>query len=236
MVTDISANLAACIFKDNPTEENRERLVEVSMPTVINLVNKFRGKDAYEALLSTALYRLTTTISKFDPTKRAQYLTYLTSRINGCLKNHLRDQVISIKVPSAYYEMIPKYTAYMNRVSGVEGRVPKDREICDALDIDLEQLEILNQLVSGGFNPKNYSSFSFTEHYANTMEEYIGVWASLDGSPMQEGTWYDEVDYEEFLQHLRNGVTAQQLSTRTSCDYDKARGIVKAYQEYVATI
>lgn len=131
-------------YKENKTIEVRNQLAEYYLP----LVRIVGGRLAIslpphldrDDLLSSGFFGLLDAIDRFDVTRNIKFETYAGVRIRGAMIDYLRSKDW---IPVTMRQKIRKYEQTVYRLENELGRSATDKEIAEALEISLEELQVL---------------------------------------------------------------------------------------------
>ena len=131
-------------YKASKSIELRNRLAEYYLP----LVKIVGGRLAVslpphldrDDLLSSGFFGLMDAIDRFDITRNIKFETYAGVRIRGAMIDYLRSKDW---VPVTMRQKIRRYEQTVYRLETELGRSATDREVAEALEISLDELQIL---------------------------------------------------------------------------------------------
>ena len=131
-------------YKETKSVELRNALAEHYLP----LVKIVCGRLAVslpphldrDDLLSSGFFGLLDAIDRFDPTRNIKFETYAGVRIRGAMIDYLRSKDW---IPVTMRQKIRKYEQTVYRLETELGRTATDKEIADALDISVDELQTL---------------------------------------------------------------------------------------------
>ena len=131
-------------YKENKTVEIRNQLAEHYLP----LVRLVGGRLAIslpphldrDDLLSSGFFGLLDAIDRFDISRNIKFETYAGVRIRGAMIDYLRSKDW---IPVTMRQKIRKYEQTVYRLENELGRSATDKEIADALEISLDDLQVL---------------------------------------------------------------------------------------------
>ena len=131
-------------YKASKSVELRNRLAEYYLP----LVKIVGGRLAVslpphldrDDLLSSGFFGLMDAIDRFDITRNIKFETYAGVRIRGAMIDYLRSKDW---VPVTMRQKIRKYEQTIYRLETELGRSATDKEVAEALEISLDELQIL---------------------------------------------------------------------------------------------
>lgn len=118
----------------------REALVKENLPLVRHLVKRFqdRGRE-YDDLFQYGCLGLLKAIDRFDPAFGTAFSTYAVPVILGEIRRFLRDDG-SIHVARSIKENTRRVEEARQGVLQASGREPTVDELCEALDLDREDI------------------------------------------------------------------------------------------------
>ena len=91
-------------------------------------------------LLSSGFFGLLDAIDRFDVTRNIKFETYAGVRIRGAILDYLRSKDW---IPVTMRQKIRKYEQNVTRLENELGRTATDKEIADALEISVDELQTL---------------------------------------------------------------------------------------------
>ena len=131
-------------YKASKSTELRNRLAEYYLP----LVKIVGGRLAVslpphldrDDLLSSGFFGLMDAIDRFDITRNIKFETYAGVRIRGAMIDYLRSKDW---IPVTMRQKIRKYEQTVYKLETELGRSATDKEVAEALEISLDELQIL---------------------------------------------------------------------------------------------
>ena len=171
-------------YKDNPTIDKRNEIVEKYLYMVDILIRKYTGKGVdYEDLYQVGAMALVSAVERFDPSKGFEFSSFATPTILGEIKKYFRDKQWSLKVPRRLKEIASKVTESKEALYAKYQRNPTAEEIAEYTGYTVEQ--IIEALESS----QAYGTYSLDKTFDDAGE---------DGeSPFLERyTGFDEAGYE----------------------------------------
>lgn len=131
-------------YKASKSVELRNRLAEYYLPLVkivggrlaVSLPPHLERDD----LLSSGFFGLMDAIDRFDITRNIKFETYAGVRIRGAMIDYLRSKDW---IPVTMRQKIRRYEQTVYRLETELGRSATDKEIAEALEISLDELQIL---------------------------------------------------------------------------------------------
>ena len=171
-------------YKDNPTIDKRNEIVEKYLYMVDILIRKYTGKGVdYDDLYQVGAMALVSAVERFDPSKGFEFSSFATPTILGEIKKYFRDKQWSLKVPRRLKEIASKVTESKEALYAKYQRNPTAEEIAEYTGYTMEQ--IIEALESS----QAYGTYSLDKTFDDAGE---------DGeSPFLERyTGFDEAGYE----------------------------------------
>ena len=96
-------------YKENPTIEKRNELVESHLYMVDILIRKYLNKGVdYDDLYQVGALALVQAVERFDPSRGFEFSSFATPTILGEIKKYFRDKQWSLKVPRRLKEIASK--------------------------------------------------------------------------------------------------------------------------------
>ncbi|GAB2758058.1 FliA/WhiG family RNA polymerase sigma factor [Nocardioides pakistanensis] len=131
-------------YRDEPTEERRNRLVLQYSPLVKYVAGRLRTRlpDSveYADLVSDGIIGLMGAIERFDPGRGLTFQTFAVPRIRGAMVDALR---ALDWVPRSVREKVRQVEAAQRTLETRLGRIPDDPEIATELGISVAELREL---------------------------------------------------------------------------------------------
>jgi RNA polymerase sigma factor for flagellar operon FliA len=132
------------LYKENPTDQLRNRLVERYMPIVHSRAERVwsRLPDGVELddLISAGTFGLIDAIAAFDLSRGVRFEAFCLPRVQGAMVDELRSMDW---VPRMVRSKSSKLNETIKRLEQEYGRKPSDQEIADELGISGEELHQL---------------------------------------------------------------------------------------------
>ncbi len=128
-------------YKNNPSNELRNQLVEKYLYMVEILIRKYLGKGVeYDDLYQVGALALVSAVERFDPNKGFEFSSFATPTILGEIKKYFRDKQWSLKVPRRLKEMAAKVQEAKDELYAQNHRKPSVEEIAEATGFSEEQI------------------------------------------------------------------------------------------------
>lgn len=179
-------------YKENPTTELRNKIVEENLYMVDILIRKYLNKGVdYDDLYQVGALALVSAVERFDVSKGYEFRSFATPTILGEIKKYFRDKQWSLKVPRRLKEIATKTQEVKSELSIKLGRTPKIDEIAEATGFSNEQ--IMQALESakayGTYSLEGVLAGSAEENGIDPLERYIGF----------EDLGYERVEINEIV-------------------------------------
>ncbi|XVG95912.1 SigB/SigF/SigG family RNA polymerase sigma factor [Eubacteriales bacterium KG127] len=172
-------------YKENPTIDGRNKLVEDHLYMVEILIRKYLGKGVeYDDLYQVGALALVSAVERFDPEKGFEFSSFATPTILGEIKKYFRDKQWSLKVPRRLKEIAAKVQDAKEKLSSEYGRTPTVTEISAFTGLDEEQI------IEAMEGAKAYGTYSLDK----TFDDMTG-----DGESafLEKYTGFEEKGYEQ---------------------------------------
>ena len=171
-------------YKNNPTTEKRNEIVEKYLYMVDILIRKYLGKGVdYDDLYQVGALALVSAVERFDPDKGFEFSTFATPTILGEIKKYFRDKQWSLKVPRRLKEIAAKVQDAKESLSSKLQRQPSVAELAE--ETGLTEDQIIEALDSA----QAYGTYSLDRTFDDAGEEG-------ESSYLEKYTGFDEVGYD----------------------------------------
>ena len=128
-------------YKQNPTIEKRNALVEKNLYMVDILIRKYLSKGVeYDDLYQIGALALVAAVERFDPAKGFEFSSFATPTILGEIKKYFRDKQWSLKVPRRLKEIAAKVQDAKDKLNSELHRTPTVAEIAEFTGYTEEQI------------------------------------------------------------------------------------------------
>lgn len=125
-------------YRDTPTAELRNRLVEINFGLVrreaIHWVQQCN--ESYDDLIQVGSLGLIRAVERFDISRGRAFSSFAIPYIRGEIQHYLRDRSSAVRIPRRWQEMGQKAAGFVRQVHSREQRIPADYEIAQYLQID----------------------------------------------------------------------------------------------------
>jgi RNA polymerase sigma-B factor len=128
-------------YQKAPSPQLRNRLVELNFGLVRKEAHHWINQcvESYEDLLQVGCIGLIRAIERFDMSKGHAFSSFAIPYIRGEIQHYLRDKSPSVRIPRRWQALQRRAAWKIRELQLKLGRQPTDREIADALEIDLAE-------------------------------------------------------------------------------------------------
>jgi RNA polymerase sigma-B factor len=121
-------------YKQNPTIENRNKLVEQHGGLVGLCAKRMASQAHYEDLLQVGHFALIKCVMRFDPASGYKFSSYAMPHIRGAMGHYLRDHGNVMRTPRKYADLIKRGEKLRREMDN-----PTDAKIAEALEISQKE-------------------------------------------------------------------------------------------------
>lgn len=172
------------LYKNDPTVEKRNALVEKYLYMVDILIRKYLGKGVeYDDLYQVGALALVQAVDRFDPGKGYEFSTFATPTILGEIKKYFRDKQWSLKVPRRLKEVATKVQEVKDKLAGELQRQPTAAELAEATGLPEDQI------IEALEGAQAYATYSLDRTFDESGEEGEAPY-------LERFTGFDEVGYD----------------------------------------
>ncbi|MDD6154199.1 MAG: sigma-70 family RNA polymerase sigma factor [Eubacteriales bacterium] len=164
-------------YKQNPTIELRNEIVEKYLYMVDILIRKYTGKGVeYDDLKQVGALALVQAVERFDPDRGFTFSAFATPTIVGEIKKYFRDKQWSLKVPRRVKEMSGRVQQARDKFFLENHREPNIKDLAEATGFSDEDIvEVLD-------SSNAYTTYSLNKTFdddgedsgAASLEKYTG--------------------------------------------------------------
>ncbi|MDO4569181.1 MAG: FliA/WhiG family RNA polymerase sigma factor [Planctomycetia bacterium] len=133
-------------YKNDPTVELRNQLMEAYMPLVKFNGERVRARFPHEVelddLISSGYFGLMAAIESYDITRGVKFETYCAARIQGAMLDEIRNLDW---VPRLIRSKASKLNESIRKLEIQLGRTPTDHEIAEDMEMSLEEVQKLQK-------------------------------------------------------------------------------------------
>lgn len=190
-------------YKNNPTRELRNEIVEKHLYMVDILIRKYLGKGVeYDDLYQVGALALVSAVERFDPEKGFEFSSFATPTILGEIKKYFRDKQWSLKVPRRLKEIAAKVQETKEALYTEYHRKPTVEEISDAAGFSKEQ--IIEALESS----QAYGTYSLDKTFDDMGEDGESPLLEKYAGFVEKG--YERIEISEIIKKVMETFSAQQ--------------------------
>ena len=187
-------------YKENPTIELRNKIVEDHLYMVDILIRKYLNKGVeYDDLYQVAALALVQAVERFDPSKGYEFSSFATPTILGEIKKYFRDKQWSLKVPRRLKEIAAKVQEARDDLLLANHRSPTVAEIAEHTGLTEEQI------IEATESSQAYGTYSLDKTFEDAGEDGESAF-------LEKYTRFDEKGYERVEQSEIIGKVMEQLS------------------------
>ena len=184
-------------YKQNPTIEKRNALVEKNIYMVDILIRKYLSKGVeYDDLYQIGALALVAAVERFDPAKGFEFSSFATPTILGEIKKYFRDKQWSLKVPRRLKEIAAKVQDAKDKLNSELHRTPTVAEIAEFTGYTEEQ--IIEAIESS----HAYGTYSLDKTFDEAGED--GENAFLEKYTGFNEHGYDQIETAEIINKVVN--------------------------------
>lgn len=189
-------------YKDNPTIEVRNQIVEKYLYMVDILIRKYLGKGVeYDDLYQVGALALVSAVERFDPGKGFEFSSFATPTILGEIKKYFRDKQWSLKVPRRLKEIAAKVQEAKDDLYSELHRKPTIEEISAKTEISVEQI------IEAMEGAQAYGTYSLDKTFDEQGED--GESAFLERYTGFDEKGYERVEINEIINKVMNSFNDQ---------------------------
>lgn len=184
-------------YKQNPTIEKRNAIVEKNLYMVDILIRKYLSKGVeYDDLYQIGALALVAAVERFDPAKGFEFSSFATPTILGEIKKYFRDKQWSLKVPRRLKEIAAKVQDAKDKLNSELHRTPTVVEIAEFTGYTEEQ--IIEAIESS----HAYGTYSLDKTFDEAGED--GENAFLEKYTGFNEHGYDQIETAEIINKVVN--------------------------------
>ena len=213
-------------YRNDPTVEKRNKLVEDHLYMVDILIRKYLGKGVdYDDLYQVGALALVNAVERFDPTKGYEFSSFATPTILGAIKKYFRDKEWSLKVPRRMKEIAAKVQEVHDDLHLKLARRPTAAEIAEATGFSEEQI------IEAMESSHAYNAYSLDQSFDEAGED--GESAFLEKYTGFEEAGYKQVELSEIIHSVLDKMSEQDryifrerfIYNRSQADIAKTLGV-----------
>ncbi len=128
-------------YHRNPSIKVRNQLVQLNAGLVRQIASRVsrQCRESYEDLQQIGFIGLIRAIERFNPYQGCAFSSFAMPYIRGEMLHYLRDKGSLVKIPRSWQEIQRQGRRVTKELTLTLGRLPKDAEIAQALQISLKQ-------------------------------------------------------------------------------------------------
>jgi RNA polymerase sigma-B factor len=128
-------------YRTKPTVAVRNRLVQQNIGLVRKVAHQVSRHCAepYEDLVQVGSMGLIRAVERFDIGRGHSFSSFAVPYIRGEMQHYLRDRSSSVRIPRRFQELARKGRRVSQELGEDLGRLPKECEVADALEISVEE-------------------------------------------------------------------------------------------------
>ena len=165
-------------YRENPTIEERNALVEEHLYMVDILIRKYLGKGVdYDDLYQVGALALVQAVERFDPDKGYEFSSFATPTILGEIKKYFRDKEWSLKVPRRMKEIAQKVQEVQDDLHLKLARKPTVAEIAEATGFHRSHVSnLIRKYFNEGLESVAAKHYSGNRRNMSIEEETAFLW------------------------------------------------------------
>jgi len=127
----------------------REKLLISNLRLVVSIAKRFLSSGmSLEDLIQAGNMGLIRAAERFEPERKYRFTTYATYWIKQGIHRCIREESLTIRLPSYLHDFIVRMRQTRRRLSTELGRAATDEELAQALDVSLARVTQINELPS----------------------------------------------------------------------------------------
>jgi RNA polymerase sigma-B factor len=128
-------------YRQNPSVHLRNRVVNLNTGLVRKVAHRFAHQSPvpFEDLEQIGCMGLIVAVERFDPTQGFAFSSFAVPYIKGEILHFMRDRSNAVRIPRRWQQLNNEGTKVTQTLIAKLGRQPNEREIADALNIELEE-------------------------------------------------------------------------------------------------
>jgi RNA polymerase sigma-B factor len=128
-------------YRTKPSVAVRNRLVQQNIGLVRKVAHQVSRHCAepYEDLVQVGSMGLIRAVERFDIGRGHSFSSFAVPYIRGEMQHYLRDRSSSVRIPRRFQELARKGRRVSQELGEDLGRLPKECEVADALEISVEE-------------------------------------------------------------------------------------------------
>ncbi|MGN1383394.1 MAG: SigB/SigF/SigG family RNA polymerase sigma factor [Eubacterium sp.] len=189
-------------YKENPTIEKRNELVESHLYMVDILIRKYLNKGVdYDDLYQVGALALVQAVERFDPSRGFEFSSFATPTILGEIKKYFRDKQWSLKVPRRLKEIASKVQKAKEELYSKNQKQPTIKEIADYTGFPEEQI------IESMEGSQAYGTYSLDKTFEDAGED--GESAFLEKYTGFDEKGFDRVEMSDIIDTVLEKLSEQ---------------------------
>lgn len=128
-------------FQQNPTQETREKLINLHINLVHSITKRFQYMgDQREDLTQVGILGLIKAIDRFELQRGNEFITFATSTIIGEIKKYFRDKMWGIKIPRKLKDINKTINDTIEELKSEDNKKPTYEEVSKKTGISVEKI------------------------------------------------------------------------------------------------
>lgn len=191
-------------YKNDPSNELRNEIVEKYLYMVDILIRKYLGKGVeYDDLYQVGALALVSAVERFDPDKGFGFSSFATPTILGEIKKYFRDKQWSLKVPRRLKEIAAKVQQSKELLYNQYQRKPTVEEISEATGFSQEQI------IEAMEGSQAYGTYSLDKTFDDMGEDGEGAFLEKYTGFYEKG--YEWIETSEIIKKVMEEFNDQYL-------------------------
>ncbi len=189
-------------YKQNPTIEKRNFIVEENLYMVDILIHKYLGKGVeYDDLYQVGALALVSAVERFDPSKGFEFSSFATPTILGEIKKYFRDKQWSLKVPRRLKEISAKVQEAKDELYAKNHSMPTIGDIAELTGFTDEQII---EAIEGS---RAYGTYSLDKSFDEVGEDGESPFLEKYTGFTEQG--YERVEIKEIINRVTDSLSEQ---------------------------
>ncbi|MCI2146713.1 MAG: SigB/SigF/SigG family RNA polymerase sigma factor [Clostridiales bacterium] len=189
-------------YKEKPTIEKRNELVESHLYMVDILIRKYLNKGVdYDDLYQVGALALVQAVERFDPSRGFEFSSFATPTILGEIKKYFRDKQWSLKVPRRLKEIASKVQKAKEELYSQNHKQPTISEIAEFTGYTEEQI------IESMEGSQAYGTYSLDKTFEDAGED--GESAFLEKYTGFDDKGFDRVEMSDIINTVLSRLSDQ---------------------------
>ena len=189
-------------YKEKPTIEKRNELVESHLYMVDILIRKYLNKGVdYDDLYQVGALALVQAVERFDPSRGFEFSSFATPTILGEIKKYFRDKQWSLKVPRRLKEIASKVQKAKEELYSQNHKQPTISESAEFTGYTEEQI------IESMEGSQAYGTYSLDKTFEDAGED--GESAFLEKYTGFDDKGFDRVEMSDIINTVLSRLSDQ---------------------------